>query len=1241
MKSAVKVLSVLLAVLFLLSGVVSVSAAEIGETVPFPVQAVDGTVTEVFFENGTSATYDGVPDAQALESWSGISSVIAYRISFGGEEVFSVTLRDIEPAGGIATSASASAEMNGYYAVSFDMPGTNREAFLTGLTPRNLDIVQRKIIKSYQYGTMFDIESIEFIDTEKTTYSPADDNLCWAAASSNILAYTGWAEYAGFDSTDELFNEFAESFKDGGGVSDSGVSWFFNGIYPMLPEMVKESPGWAIMYDEIAMGYLYEYPYDSVVTTFYFDDHVIDNMQVLMSALRSGCGIVLGVDWMFEGQRSGGHAISAWGYVVNNDYPEDDYRHYEALIISDSDSDEQPDADRRTAPNKLTVMSMTTYHMEGYMTGMDGWYFYDYNEIGGVLSDFAVVLPYGSVASELEGTPAGTFDKKISPDPGIDYISMSHFDDFGSYPTTDHTFYLGERIHIRPDIINCSYVNYEGDLRVLVTVTDESGAVCYQDDRTYEADIYPFMYLQLDTCVVEGLDKGTYTVSVQIWTQEGTEEAFYTNNTLTDTFEVSDLYDLRDLKITAEFAPVYNPIDDETGSWAGEMQFTYEGFDAIEDAIEGYTPVLENGWVSLGERWTSWRTSGTSPSTSYYTLIEEKGYVPAYQTDAPDAAPVTPFNSYGKMKYAIGVKLKGVLQPVYIYTDEYPVGSPNLVTQNSLATGVIRDGELQMEDDERFFVEWTNIPYGDSGSFTGDYLFYTTKVAWDSPATGKDIYHYFGEKEEVTIAPDDTYSKTFDTLPADLMENPASTYFGIYLCGSFENGIQIKEHIPLGGLKKPETPSLVVTTNTDTDDDSDGLITLREAIQYSHELDDSAEKVITFDLDEPIVFLYNTLWIDDDITIDGVNSDGRDVKISGLTLQNSTMLDISGLGKVSLRHLIFQNGSDDESLIFLREEVDAVFTDCAFRNNIVDRKGIVYAYGDCKVSFNRCTAANSFAATGAFLYIEDGVQAEMLNCTIDNNRSRNGVVYNYAATLNMVNCTLYGNGVTLIADSAVMSEGETNLLNCIVVGNGLRNRLTRVVSDARDISDEMNVYGSLIGGAIADPDVFNDSSIDVETSDIFSLEESSVVKQITIGENGMPDLLPSAADGYRVTVVDGMLAYAAKGGEQPIVTDIPAAFDAKEYSVDAVGLKRSYAYGSMEPFSTRLRGDADGDGSVDIIDATLIQRHLVGFRRLSPAAQLLADANGDGELDIDDATLIQRYDVGIKVPGDIGLPLGN
>ena len=67
------------------------------------------------------------------------------------------------------------------------------------------------------------------------------------------------------------------------------------------------------------------------------------------------------------------------------------------------------------------------------------------------------------------------------------------------------------------------------------------------------------------------------------------------------------------------------------------------------------------------------------------------------------------------------------------------------------------------------------------------------------------------------------------------------------------------------------------------------------------------------------------------------------------------------------------------------------------------------------------------------------------------------------------------------------------------------------------------------------------------------------------------------------------------------------------------------------------RGDTNGDGAVDILDATVIQRFLAGLS-ISDAvlAGYCGDADEDGEVTVLDATRIQRYLAGYAVGKGIG-----
>lgn len=64
-----------------------------------------------------------------------------------------------------------------------------------------------------------------------------------------------------------------------------------------------------------------------------------------------------------------------------------------------------------------------------------------------------------------------------------------------------------------------------------------------------------------------------------------------------------------------------------------------------------------------------------------------------------------------------------------------------------------------------------------------------------------------------------------------------------------------------------------------------------------------------------------------------------------------------------------------------------------------------------------------------------------------------------------------------------------------------------------------------------------------------------------------------------------------------------------------------------------ILGDADGDGSVDAVDVTVILRYLVRIKVNDPDRVALAgNVTRSGVLDITDATFIQRWIVGVDIP---------
>ena len=81
-----------------------------------------------------------------------------------------------------------------------------------------------------------------------------------------------------------------------------------------------------------------------------------------------------------------------------------------------------------------------------------------------------------------------------------------------------------------------------------------------------------------------------------------------------------------------------------------------------------------------------------------------------------------------------------------------------------------------------------------------------------------------------------------------------------------------------------------------------------------------------------------------------------------------------------------------------------------------------------------------------------------------------------------------------------------------------------------------------------------------------------------------------------------------------------------ESGFDSTGFSNIYE----KPEITVLIGDADLDGELSVMDASLIQMYLVGKKTIEGEALIAADADVDGEISVMDASLIQMILVGKK-----------
>jgi len=160
-------------------------------------------------------------------------------------------------------------------------------------------------------------------DAEKSPTSSEDDLMCWAAAASNILAWSGWGYVAGegFNNEDDIFQYFQDHWTDAGGNTYFGWEWWIDGT-----NNSQGSPYTTYGFSQVDVeggGFWTGYNLEDFYLYSSSDYWAMSNIDYL---LHGGYGVTISVT-----DDVGGHAITGWGYEY------DDLGYYLGLWVTDSD----------------------------------------------------------------------------------------------------------------------------------------------------------------------------------------------------------------------------------------------------------------------------------------------------------------------------------------------------------------------------------------------------------------------------------------------------------------------------------------------------------------------------------------------------------------------------------------------------------------------------------------------------------------------------------------------------------------------------------------------------------------------------------------------------------------------------------------------------------------------------------------------------------------------------------------
>lgn len=518
----------LLATLLLLLGVQALAAPE-SPLASMQAEPAPGFVTRITDTTGAVYEKSGVLDQERSGIAAYSAAIASYELYYDGRLLMNVvpsgfSVQDRPAVTGADSGASLGS--TGFYKTTFSIDDT-REIFLTGLTESTLEQVQTELTASALEDRYFNLTNVDFIDAEKEFTEVAegetasDANLCWAAATSNMLRFSGWGSAAGFQTEDDLFGAFISAFTDAGGSYTYALDWFFNGNY-----QPQNWSGWSHLRAPGKSGaYLPDYAADSLYQTYEISAH-IDNLRLVFDALERDCAVGISIGNYISWLRSGGHAITLWGYMRDTSASPYSKEAYPAIFISDSDSDKYDGNLRREAPNRLRVMMMDGM-FDGF--GDDSWELDYPSWFPWRIDSFTVLEPY---SEEIEKDTSGTHDKYASLDFSVQDLCV-RFSIFDEMDLSIYTIPAGQSIRINGSVVNNSPYVFSGDLTVkteasITRVRD--GVRVWKDSSTTNYFDQCSAYSHTDfSFSSSSLPEGGYELTVRV-SADGEQFSFYISN---------------------------------------------------------------------------------------------------------------------------------------------------------------------------------------------------------------------------------------------------------------------------------------------------------------------------------------------------------------------------------------------------------------------------------------------------------------------------------------------------------------------------------------------------------------------------------------------------------------------------------------------------------------------------------------------------------------------------------------
>ncbi|MEE3466853.1 MAG: 5'-nucleotidase [Eubacterium sp.] len=1079
----------------------------------------------------------GAPEASAKSMVKKVGYGNNYKMYFGEKEVFEVK----------QLASSGTLTDGGYYMVEFSIPGTKQVCHLTGLTEANMEEVRDEVIDGYKKGGDFSFTSLDFIDTEKAQIDASGDSeLCWAGAAADMLHYAGWGRMAGHD-CDDIYDLFAKYFYNEGGFIPNAFAWYFNGVSYGLDSAVRlreldEEDQPTDPLAPIGGRYLPDYAFDAAT-----EELNVNSMPggsetgslLMMNEMekRFAAGDALGLTVFNEG---GGHAITEFGYVVNNKYDKSDLRHYCALIVADSDNDKSTVDDRRTHPNSYTLLR--TEAVQGDFVNVDVLNLKDY---GFELNGITVLKTPGQVFSESNA--AATKNKTTT----ADFVpSRLRFNNVG--PETDDAAIVavGEEIHTLLGMTNNSEVELRTKLPVRLTVRDAAGKVVQVLDTQVDFDKQNRLYQEmvLDQ-TIEPLPVGSYRVTVEVNPGKHIKEAYFTNNSYTTELEVRErTFDVSGIGVSAKI---------------GEF-----GDNETTKAVMSYTgekTIKKSGWKAWGEM-------------AYYKEGESKDWVTFCSTEFGEGAGVgnydpvlkkkdTEYNYHAlekevelncwgpKVQFRLKIVKEG--EPAaYVLSPEYDLIYRKItVKEETGKLSRMKRGATGLNPGEEIVFRLVNESTAEDATVSGKFFAQILDVGEDPIIVVPEMEFTLKKGEESAPIKVTKWGKSISGMQS------IDGFLGW-------DGREPAYYGELVALEIEEVENPLVDIVQDVVDPYDSCVSLREAVAYAQ----STGKTVRFSdlVDRSQLVLDKPIEIDGKVSINGYHTVKKHPLVQSLSVisKKKPLFVVKEKGDLTLRGVGVTSRETREVPMIENQGGALTVRQSLFSEiRMDDGDGAMIHSTGGKLKVEKSLFFEGKATNGGAI-CADGTDTEILNSYFSGNIAKRGAaVYAKGAPCTIVASTIVNN------NQYSSSEGDTG--DYIVYGDTDLTLIATAFGANRDfmeVGESAKLYGCFLQSSESEVAADTNTVYDDARALFYSNNVDYLMSDYPFGYDTVTDEYPiESLFGNIVTVhkrkgiyirreEDGTIGI-SKDGKTYTSTGVKAKFAKNSYAVDLFGKTRGPVFG--------------------------------------------------------------------------------